>query len=468
MKHTLAVSLFLTILAGNTTGNAMARNTTISGVAPSYAGKTISLRTYAEQVLNEEEELAQAKVEKDGAFKFEVNIDSPIQVFIPNDVTKAFIYLEPGATYDITLPDYQERTLPEKLNPYFKPSDVLAPINNLKRGDFNYQMMEFEDAFDFYTMKHITYGAHPDSVKKSIGQLKAMFTDLKNPYQVRFKEYRYALLHNMCVTNHQQQLDSVIIRLNNIGVDYENPAFWDAFNNIFVDFIRNSSGSEEYELFKRIVATNDAKMLMRMLGERYKISVKLLRELAAIKIVGELVEFPVFDRSQIIVMLQSLGSVISDQGNRELLQAMINKVSVNYIGTPAPDFEARDTNGNLIKLSDFRGKFVYLNFGNSNLEKTIRDLQVLRRFHDSYQNSLVIMNVFLFDDVETVKRLEKVHQKQMLFLTTPVSDAVRHAYDLKNTPSYLLIDKEGNFLMTKGTEPNDELRLFLQNTLNLK
>ena len=93
MKHTLAVSLFLTILAGNTTGNAMARNTTISGVAPSYAGKTISLRTYAEQVLNEEEELAQAKVEKDGAFKFEVNIDSPIQVFIPNDVTKAFIYL---------------------------------------------------------------------------------------------------------------------------------------------------------------------------------------------------------------------------------------------------------------------------------------------------------------------------------------------------------------------------------------
>ena len=118
--------------------------------------------------------------------------------------------------------------------------------------------------------------------------------------------------------------------------------------------------------------------------------------------------------------------------------------------------------------SQFHAVYVYLNFCNSNLEKTGRDLQVLRRFHDSYDGALVIVNIFLYDNKETVKRMAKPFQEKMKFATVPNSDALRHIYDVKGIPSYLLLDKEGKFLMTKGTEPNDELRLFLQNTLQLK
>lgn len=167
-------------------------------------------------------------------------------------------------------------------------------------------------------------------------------------------------------------------------------------------------------------------------------------------------------------MLQTLGTVIKDKDNRELLQGLINKTSVNYIGTPAPDFEATDANGKTFKLSDLKGKFVYLNFCNSNLEKTGRDLQVLRRFHDSYDGALEIVNIFLYDNKETAKRMAKPFQGKMRFATVANPDALRHVYDVKGIPSYLLLDKEGKFLMTKGTEPNDELRLFLQNTLQLK
>ena len=84
-------------------------------------------------------------------------------------------------------------------------------------------MMEFEDAFDFYSMKHVTYGANPDSVKKSIRELRRIFSDLKNPYQKRFKEYRYVLLQNMSVPSYPKMQDSVIRRLNVLGPDYDNP-----------------------------------------------------------------------------------------------------------------------------------------------------------------------------------------------------------------------------------------------------
>ena len=140
-----------------------AKTTVISGNAPSFAGKTIAVRTYSEQVLHEEEELGQATVAADGSFKFEIETDHTLQVFIPTDVTKAFLYVEPGESYTISLPEYRERTIFEKLDPYFAPKDYLATIEGMRRGDFNYQMMEFEDAFDFYTMKHITYGSNGTS-----------------------------------------------------------------------------------------------------------------------------------------------------------------------------------------------------------------------------------------------------------------------------------------------------------------
>ena len=194
-----------------------AKTTVISGNAPSFAGKTIAVRTYSEQVLNEEEELGQATVASDGSFKFELETDRTLQVFIPTDVTKAFLYIEPGESYTISLPDYRERTIIEKLDPYFAPKDYLATIEGLRRGDFNYQMMEFEDAFDFYTIKHVTYGSQVDSLRKSVKELQNIFTDLKKPFQEKFKAYRYILLMNMCVGENQPMQDTVILQLNAIG-----------------------------------------------------------------------------------------------------------------------------------------------------------------------------------------------------------------------------------------------------------
>ena len=469
MRSINLAASFLSAFASTVALQCVAATAVISGNAPSYAGKTLMVRCYQEQVLNEEEELGQAQVAQNGDFRFEINIDNTQQVFIPTETAKAFIYVEPGGHYSITLPPYEERTLPQKLNPYFKPKEYLANIEGLQRTDINYQMMEFEDAFDFYTMKHVTYGARPDSLRKSIAELRKLFPDLKSPFQTRFKEYRYALLLNMGAAQKQALQDSVILRINKTGADYENPAFWDVFNNVFEDFVERQVGSEEYEVLRRIIATNNAKMLMEMLRERYGITNGHLRELAAIKITGDLENHSHFDRGQVIAMLQTMGRVIKDEGNRQLLQAMINKVSVNYIGTRAPDFETHDTRGRMVKVSDFRGKYVYINFGNTRIEKTQRDLQVLQRFHDSCAGALVVMNVFLYDTPQDVERISRAFKgDQMLFLSTPVPDAVKHAYAIGAVPSYIVLDRNGDFMMTKGAEPNDELRIFLQNTLNLK
>ena len=459
MKHTSYIFI-LFILSLSVTN---AKETTLSGVAKSYAGKKLTLKTYTDQIVKNERILSEAKVDTAGFFSFVIDIVSPIQGHIPMDLYNGFIYLEPGKQYQVKLPEYVEKSLPQKLDPYFVPTDYLLEIEDLEKGDFNFQLMEFEEAFDFFTMKHLIYGNDPDSIQASIQEMRNIFTDLDNRFQLQFKEYRFLLLNNLSLGSDQ---NNIIAQLDQLGADVENPAFWDVFDNIFSDFIlRFKDNKEEYSLFRKMVEDGNVKMLFSHLKNRYGITDPYLKELIAIKWIFDLINVEDFDKFKVIELLRKLGGGIQMEQNRELLASVIAKATSNAIGFPAPDFIGTDPKGKQHFLSDFKGKYVYLNFGNTQIDQTQKDLNVLLRFYDNYKKDLVIINLFLYDTPEQVARIAAPYKDKMIFLHVGDSDLLRKIYNIQNIPSFFLLDKNGNFLMTKGAEPNDELRILMQHII---
>jgi len=459
MKHTF----YIFILFVCSFSFASAKETILSGVAKSYAGKTLTLRTHTDQIVKNERILSEVTVGADGFFSFAVDIVSPVQVFIPMDLYNGFIYLEPGKTYQVILPEYIEKSLPQKLDPYFEPTDYLLEIEGLNQGDFNFQLMEFEEAFDFYTMKHLVYGNDPDSIQTSIQEMRDMFADLDSRFQIKFKEYRFLLLKNLVP---QVVRENVIEQLNQFGADVENPAFWDAFDNIFSDFISKSRDDrEEYLLFHKIVKEGNAAMLFAHLKNRYGITDADLKELAAIKLISDLINAEDFDKSSLVELLRKLGGAVQTEQNRELLASIIAKAISNSIGSPAPDFIGTDPKGKQHLLSNYKGSYIYLNFGNTQVDQTQKNLNVLSRFYDTYKKNLVIINLFLYDTPEQVARIAAPYKDKMIFLHVADPDLLRSTYQVQNIPSFFVLDMDGNFLMTKGAEPNDELRIFMQHIM---
>lgn len=440
--------------------SANAERVLVSGVAKSYAGKELALKCFSDQIVYTELILANTTVDEMGNFTFAVDVDSPVQAFVPMDICRGFIYLEPGENYIVSLPEYEERSLPQKLDPYFQPKDFLLSIEGLKKGDFNYQMMEFDDAFDYFSMKHLVYGAKKDSVLASIENMQNIFPDLTKPYQREFMDYRFLLLENLS----DMSKDSVLLHFNKIGTNVYNSAFWDAFNNILNEFIAQTGGTEEFYIFKKIVEEENAKILFAMLQNRYGVTDVNLRELMAIKIIADLANNPVFNKENVFNLLHNMYGLLSSEENRKLLVAAETLVSSNFIGTYASDFEAFDHNGKAHKLSELKGKYVYLNVCNSKVDKTLKDLNVLLRFYDAYKEDLVIVNLFLYDEVDDLKHYPANFKAKMKFWQMPNPDAFRKIYGARNVPSYFLIDQEGKFLMN-GAEPNDELRILLQRVL---
>lgn len=456
MRDLLSIILFLHLSLG-----VFAKTTTLFGTDPSYAGKVIKLNCYMDGVVGMQRTLDSCVVDASGAFKLKADVSSPIQAFIPNETFKGYIFLEPGGKYEVKMPPYAERTLAQKLDPYYKPADIFLQIVGMKETDFNAKLLEFEDAYDFYSMKHVLYGGTVDSFMNSIDQMKEIFNDLyADPFLGRYMENRFLLLLN---SSSQVYQDSLILRLNKLGADEQNPAFWDIFNNLFENFIPQSQyDREQYLAFQRIIEEGNVKMYFMLISNRYGITDPSLRELVAIKWLYDLVNQSQFNQFKVMDLLQKIGSGIASQQNRDLLTYILNNTTSNIIGSSAPDFKMKTLEGKKKNLLDYKGKYIYLNFENSVIDQTQKDLDVLLRFQNDYKNDLLILNVGLYDTPEAVRKIAQRYAGRMHFLLAEDSDALKKLYNIKSIPSFFLIDKDGNFLMTKGAEPTDELRLLLQ------
>ena len=120
----------------------------ITGVAPSYAGKTLVLSTVHDGWGATRETLDTCTVSEDGSFTFEVNVDKTTQAQINLGLYNGVIYIEKGKDYSINLPLRKEVSRKQRLNPYFKQQTLLLSFNNLPEGDINRTIADFEDTFD--------------------------------------------------------------------------------------------------------------------------------------------------------------------------------------------------------------------------------------------------------------------------------------------------------------------------------
>lgn len=123
-----------------------------------------------------------------------------------------------------------------------------------------------------------------------------------------------------------------------------------------------------------------------------------------------------------------------------LKNALKNLSRANMLNQEAPDFTVKKlSDGRDVKLSDFRGKVVELNFWATWCGPCIREIPFLNKLVDEYKGKDV---VFLAVSDENPDAIKKFLEKQEFKYMQTVGEASR-LYNVMGIPTHFVIDKKG-------------------------
>lgn len=113
-----------------------------------------------------------------------------------------------------------------------------------------------------------------------------------------------------------------------------------------------------------------------------------------------------------------------------------------YPGYRAPDFAFEDLEGNVVRLSDLRGKPVLLNFWATWCPPCRKEIPELQKFHEQYGEVIVLLGIDWGEDIEEVKGFLKRYGATYTNLMDKDGEFFV-AYRLTGLPTSYWIDEQG-------------------------
>lgn len=127
------------------------------------------------------------------------------------------------------------------------------------------------------------------------------------------------------------------------------------------------------------------------------------------------------------------------------LYEALHKKSGPEAGNMAQNFELQTLNGQTVKLSDFRGKGVLLNFWGSWCDPCKQEMPYLNAVYEQHMKGVVILGVNIGESRLTVNNFVSRNNIKFPILLDSQKD-VTSAYDIGPIPTTFLINAHGKIV----------------------
>ena len=217
----------------------------------------------------------------------------------------------------------------------------------------------------------------------------------------------------------------------------------DAYNKAFNEYNVVNQTEENLRVLKR--ASDRLDSLYRVRAEAFLAMIPQNRnsKMLAVVVYENYREAPVEQLEQIV---SQFDASIQDCYPLRMMTDKIARVKAAAVGSVAPEFELKDLNGNLVKLSSLRGKYVLIDFWASWCGPCRKEIPNVKNVYESFgEKGLVVIGVSV-DNSEKAWR-KAVDEEQVKYLQLHDSDGVMwKLYNFDGIPFMTLISPEGVIL----------------------
>ncbi len=437
--------------------NLKAGEVTLYGKAPDWANTELVFNKYANLITNTEDILVKTTLSEDGSFNVKINLNSTTYIFSHLGIYFLYFYAEPGKEYELILPPKQEKSDADKLNPYFEETKIQLGIANLPEDDINIQMRMFHDSYNPYYNKHVI-----EAVKKNdfsqldsdIERIDKLFKKSTNQYFNNYRKYRFALIRHWAFQYEVKGISEKFFV--NEPVLYENQAYMELFNQVFNDyFLYHGRTKEGEKIYHDINSLKDYGELRKTLQQNKIFKNDTLLELVILKCLYDEFYNDKFSRNGIITILDTLLRKTTIKEHRAIGIDIRNKITKLLGGFPPPAFELYDADSNLIKLSDYKGKYVYLNFCTCSSYSCIKEFEMLTGIYQRHKDKLEIITISLDPFISSLKSFLVKKNYSWKFLYYSNQPEIMKDYDIRAFPTYFLIGPDGNLINSPAPGPGE-------------
>jgi peroxiredoxin len=425
----------------------------IVGYAPFYKGKTATLYSYSDLITYTLLKESSDTVSEKGVFELSTQVEKPTCYQIKIDNKTAKLYMLNLFKYAVTFPD------PDSLN-YHNPS-AEEQVDLYIHGDsaeINARIIDFNNQFDkFWEKNYIYFVAKKLHNKLDSFQIKMQerYSNVKSNYFKNYMFYTFALI-NTNSGRHKNYIASKY--LLNRPIEYSNFEYMDFFNQFFKNYlITLSSGTLGNNLISVINETGQAKELDYILRKDSWLINDSLRELVMLKGLYELYYSTQFEKNNIQNMIEQITSYTHNNEHRKIGSNILRIIKNLQVGTYAPDFALKDINGKTYALSDFKNKFIYLNFFGLKSNESLQELKKLESIYKEYRNNIVLISVCIdsksSEDLKSFLKLNK--NFNWLFLDGSNRQDILNQYVIKSPNLFYLINREGYLVQSPAKKPSE-------------
>ncbi|MFK8037093.1 MAG: TlpA family protein disulfide reductase [Crocinitomicaceae bacterium] len=429
--------------------------TTIHGFAPEFIGEKVIMYTYSDFLTLNKVVLGEAVVEaKDSSFSIHYEGKRIYKVLLEIENTNAEIYLQPSSHYEIYYKrgkDYANAFGSQKATTYFK---------NLDTSDINYKVLQYSNWFDEYlylNQEDILRGGiapYIDTFKMYAYEAYAKET---NPYFVNYVRYNIATLEKLKVGARYRKPKVALY------MEYIKPFPVFAFNDQYMDYLKgfysNNFNSFDNQIQSDIVLaihhSSPSRLMTAMHRDPYYDKDEI-RELMMVRMLGNAYYTNQYKKKNIKVMLDSVADYAKFRSSGLAANNILKEVTSVATGYPAPQFEF-EWNGESVKLSQYKDKFVYVNFFAKWNTESVKEMLILEELVATYGDYIQFVSFCVDKSEAEYEAFMKEHPN----LNWPIvylgeRHEISKEYQVASIPYFILIDQSGFISSAPALSPSPD------------
>ena len=142
--------------------------------------------------------------------------------------------------------------------------------------------------------------------------------------------------------------------------------------------------------------------------------------------------------------------------NNAILDKIVADIKKFDPGQPAVDFSFKTLEGKDMKLSDLKGKVVYMDFWASWCGPCKGEMPHAKKIKEHFQGKDVVFLYVSIDEKEEAwkKGIEAMHISGIHARTPGWGGEIAKLYQIQSVPAYFLIDKKGKFVTNRTPRPS--------------